>query len=90
MPESSPAVKAKMDRHGERELLTNSLRAAIARSRLISNTLETISVALRHRQVSCDQALAWLRSENLLDHIQLGRGDIAVHAAYRFFEGRDT
>ena len=75
---------------GELELLIHSIRLAVTRSRLVTNTLETVGVALRHKQITPDKALAWLRSEGLLDHVQLGRDDLATHAAYRYFEGRDT
>lgn len=86
MPYSQGSAPAVMSAAGERELLIHSLRTAVTKSRLVTNTLETIGVALRHKQIDCDSALQWLRHENLLDHIQLGH---ATHAAYRYFEGRD-
>jgi hypothetical protein len=87
---SSAPGKSQLAPAGEREILIHSLRAAVTRSRLVTNTLELVGVAVRHKQISCDQALEWLRAENLLDHIQLGRGDVATHAAYRYFEERRT
>jgi hypothetical protein len=56
----------------EREYLLHALRTAAARSRLETNVLDTIGVSLRHKQVSCDQALEWLRDEGLLRYVQIG------------------
>jgi hypothetical protein len=68
--ESSPPVKP--NPAGERELLINLLRTASARTRLYTNTLDTIGVSLRHRQVTTEAAMAWLNQEGLLDLIELG------------------
>jgi hypothetical protein len=57
---------------GERELLIHALRTAVARSRLVTNALETIGVSLRHRAVTTDQAMAWLNEERLLDFVHFG------------------
>ena len=57
---------------GERELLIHALRTATARSRLVTNALETIGVSLRHNAVTADQAMAWLQQEKLLDHVDFG------------------
>jgi hypothetical protein len=70
--EGSAPVKRKLDSAGERELLINALRMATARSRLITNTLETIGVSLRHKQVDCEGAMQWLKDEGLLDLIDFG------------------
>jgi len=59
---------------GERELLIHALRTAVARSRLVTNALETIGVSLRHKSVTTEQAMAWLRDEGLLPHVQFGPG----------------
>ena len=69
---ASPAVKSDEDAPGERDLLLTALRAAATRSRLIGTELETIGLSLRHRKVSCEQALTWLRDEGLLRWIRLG------------------
>jgi hypothetical protein len=55
---------------GQRELLIHALRTAASRSRLTTNVLETVSVQLRHRQITCDEAIAWLRAEGVLDLVQ--------------------
>jgi hypothetical protein len=57
---------------GERELLIHGIRTAVARSRLVVNSLESIGVALRHNAVTYDQAIAWLKEENLLEHVHFG------------------
>jgi hypothetical protein len=57
---------------GQRELLIHAIRAAVSRSRLVVNSLESIGVALRHNAVTTDQAIAWLKEENLLSHIHFG------------------
>jgi hypothetical protein len=72
IPNSSAPVKRKLDAAGERELLINTLRMATARSRLITNTLETIGVSLRHKQIDCEGAMKWVQEEGLLDLIQFG------------------
>jgi hypothetical protein len=68
---ASPAVSHE-DTPGERDLLMNALKAASARSRLISTELETVCLSLRHRKVTCEQALTWLKEENLLGWVHLG------------------
>ena len=57
---------------GERELLIHALRTAVARSRLVTNALETIGVSLRHNVVSTDEAMSWLYEERLLDLVHFG------------------
>jgi hypothetical protein len=69
---SVPQRSAPVNTAGERELLIHTLRLAVARSRLITNTLETIGVSLRHRAVDCDAAMLWLKEEGLLDWLELG------------------
>jgi hypothetical protein len=67
------AVRGKpLDAAAEREILTNSIRTAVARARLTVNALETIGVSLRHRQISVDEAMKWLADEGLLPHIDFG------------------
>ena len=68
--DSSAASKRK-DAPGERDLLMNLLRTESARSRLITNTLDTIGTALRHRSVDCEGAMAWLKDEGLIDLLKL-------------------
>jgi hypothetical protein len=67
----TPAVKS-LDTPGERDLLLSSLRVAATRSRLITNILDNVGVALRQKQVTCAGAIAWLRDENLLGHLPFG------------------
>jgi hypothetical protein len=69
--ESSQPSKPK-GHAGEREYLLSALRVATARSKLATNVFETVGVSLRHQKIDCDQALAWLRDEGLLDHIHFG------------------
>jgi hypothetical protein len=66
-----PAVSEE-DTSGERDLLLTALRAASARSRLITNELDSIGTSLRHRQVNCAEAMAWLREEDLLSWVHFG------------------
>jgi hypothetical protein len=56
----------------EREYLMHALRTAAARARLTTNVLDTIGVSLRHKKVSTDEAMAWLKDEGLLDHLHFG------------------
>jgi hypothetical protein len=44
---------------------------AAARSRLVTNLLETVGVSLRHKQVSTEAAMQWLRDEGVLHLIDL-------------------
>jgi hypothetical protein len=64
IPQGSAQGKP-LDPAAQREILTNNLRAAIAKARLAATTLETISIQLRHRQVSSEQAMAWVEHEGL-------------------------
>jgi hypothetical protein len=61
-----------LDPAAAREMLLHSLRTATAKTRLITSTLETITVQLRHRQVSTEQALEWIRAEGLDGYLQFG------------------
>ena len=71
----SPASQGKPklgETNGDREYLMQVLRAATARAKLISNTLDTIGIALRQRAVSVEDAMAWARDEGILDLLQFG------------------
>ena len=68
----SPQGKSNVDTSGERDLVLSALRVAATRSRLITNVLETIGIALRQKQIDCAGAMAWLKEEGLLDHLPLG------------------
>ena len=72
----SPAVKRELreDTSGERDLILSSLRVAATRSRLTTNILDNVGVALRQKQIDCAGALAWLKDEGLLDHLPFGPG----------------
>jgi hypothetical protein len=61
-----------MDTSGERDLVLSALRVAATRSRLVTNSLEAVGIALRQKQIDCAGALAWLRDENLLDLLTFG------------------
>ena len=58
--------------NGDREYLLSVLRAATARSKLISNQLDSIGIALRQRAVSVEDALQWAHDEGILDLLQFG------------------
>jgi hypothetical protein len=72
LPQGSAPGKSKIDSAGERELLIHALRTATARSRLVTNVLETVGVSLRHRAVTTEDAMKWLSEEGVLDHVQFG------------------
>jgi hypothetical protein len=79
LPKPSPAVNTHVDTSGERDLMLTALRLAATRTRLQTNVLDSVGVALRQKQIDCAAALAWLKDEGLLDHIQRG----ARHADQR-------
>lgn len=56
----------------EREYLMHALRTAAARSRLVTNVLDTVGVSLRHKAISTDDAMRWLNDEGVLDHVHFG------------------
>jgi hypothetical protein len=62
----------RLDPAAEREILIHALRTAVSRTKLITTTLEAISVQLRHRQVSTEQAKQWIEDESLSQYLQLG------------------
>jgi hypothetical protein len=76
VPQASPANKHQnnLEPPGQREFLITSLRAASARARLLTNTFDTIGTSLRHRMISCDEAVAWLNEEGLLAEIEYRPG----------------
>ena len=59
---------------GQRTFLISALRAASARARLATNVLDTIGVSLRERMISCDEAVAWLQDEGLLEQVEYRPG----------------
>ena len=66
-------VKAKLgETTGDREYLMQVLRAATARAKLISNTLDSIGMALRQRAVSVEDAMRWAHDEGIIDLLQFG------------------
>jgi hypothetical protein len=72
---ASPASQGKPklgETNGDREYLMQVLRAATARSKLISNQLDTIGVALRQKAVTVDDALQWAIDEGIMDLLQFG------------------
>jgi hypothetical protein len=62
------------DTLGERELILSSLRVAAAWSRLQTNLLGSIGVALRQKRVDSAGALEWLKREGLPDQLPFGTG----------------
>jgi hypothetical protein len=68
---NSPAVKASPDTARERDFLLNALRVASARALLANNLFNSVGTSLRHRQITCEQALEWISEEGLLHHIDL-------------------
>jgi len=72
---SYPASQGKPklgESNGDREYLMQVLRAATARAKLISNTLDTIGVALRQKAVSVEDAMVWAQDEGILELLQFG------------------
>jgi hypothetical protein len=59
---------------GQREFLITALRAASARARLAANLLDTIGVSLRNRMITCDETVAWLNEEGLLEQVEYRPG----------------
>jgi hypothetical protein len=71
LPENIGQGKA-LDPARHRELVMHGLRTAISRVRLTCSTLEEISIQLRHKQVTTEQAISWLADAGLSDHLQIG------------------
>ena len=73
LPNPATPVNPKLgESNGDREYLLAVLRAATARAKLISNTLDTIGIALRQRAVSVEDAMQWAKDEQILDLLQFG------------------
>ena len=73
LPNPASQGKAKLgETNGDREYLLSVLRAATARSKLISNQLDTIGVALRQRAVSVEDALQWCTDDGIIDLLEFG------------------
>src|SRR5262245_45465685 len=82
LPNHASQVKPKLgETNGDREYLMQVLRAATARSKLISNTLDSIGMALRQRAVSVEDALVWARDEGIIDLLQFGPPSKSVAAS---------
>ena len=69
---ASPGKPKLGETNGDREYLMQVLRAATARAKLISNTLDTIGIALRQRAVSVEDAMRWAADEGIMDLLQFG------------------
>lgn len=73
LPNPASQGKPKLgESNGDREFLMQVLRAATARSKLISNQLDTIGVALRQKAVTVEEALQWAIDEGIIDLLQFG------------------
>jgi hypothetical protein len=72
LPESAVRGKPAADTPGERDFLLTVLRTAAARSRLVTNAIETIGTALRNKMVDCEGAMFWAKQEGVLDHLVFG------------------
>jgi hypothetical protein len=73
LPNPTSQVKPQLgETNGDREYLMQVLRAATARSKLISNQLDTLGVALRQRAISVEAALRWAAEDGILDLLQFG------------------
>ena len=73
LPNPASQGKPRMgETNGDREYLMQVLRAATARAKLISNTLESIGVALRQKAISVEDAMRWAKDEEILDLLQFG------------------
>jgi hypothetical protein len=82
LPNPASQGKPKLgETNGDREYLMQVLRAATARAKLISNTLDTIGIALRQKAVSVEDAMLWARDEDILDLLQFGPPSKAVGAS---------
>jgi len=66
IPNPASQGKPKLgESNGDREYLMQVLRAATARAKLISNTLDTIGIALRQKAVSVEDAMLWAQDEGI-------------------------
>ena len=69
---ASPGKPNLGETNGDREYLMQVLRAATARVKLTSNTLDSIGVALRQRAITVEDALQWAIDEGIIDLLQFG------------------
>jgi hypothetical protein len=73
LPDPASHGKPKLgETNGDREYLMQVLRAATARSKLISNQLDSIGIAVRQRAISVEDALQWAIDEGIIDLLQFG------------------
>ena len=73
LPNPASQGKPKLgETNGDREYLMQVLRAATARAKLISNTLDSIGVALRQKAITVEDGLQWAIDENITDFLQFG------------------
>jgi hypothetical protein len=65
--------KAQAGRNQRRQgIFDASASRATARAKLISNTLDSIGMALRQRAVSIEDAMRWAHDEGIIDLLQFG------------------
>ena len=73
VPNNSAPVNrsaAEAEARQTREALLLALRAASARTRLFTNIIDSVGTALRHKQVTLDEAVAWLTDEGIYDIVE--------------------
>jgi hypothetical protein len=69
MPEIAGASGERNSEAAQTEFLLSSLRVASLRARLAATELDSVGVALKGGIVAHDDAVAWLRDLDLLDHV---------------------
>jgi hypothetical protein len=55
----------------DREIFTHQLRTAVSKARLVADALQNISIQLRHRQITTEQAKQYIEEQGLAQFTQL-------------------
>jgi hypothetical protein len=67
---SGPSAPVKrFDSSADRDLLLSGLRLASTRLRLKTNFIDEIHVTLRHKQISCAEAIQRLKDEGIFNEV---------------------
>ena len=73
LPKTNSQGKAVLaETNGDKEYLLSVLRAASARAKLISTTVDTIGIALRQKSVTVADAMQWAADKDILPLLQFG------------------
>jgi hypothetical protein len=72
LPTFAASVKPEGEEPAKRDYVLHSLKTAQQRARLDVALLEEVSIKLRHRKITAEEAIQELKDERLFDRFKIG------------------